>query len=73
MKSCTVMYGQCGDVLAYTSQGNSTVETPNHIELSVDPGMLDCYSVTASSGTATAVVEGRREAGEYINDIKYYY
>ena len=73
VKSCTAKYGQCGEVLADTSQGNSTVEVPNRIELSVDPGILDCYSVIASSSTATAVVEGKREAGEYIDDIEYYY
>ena len=73
MKSCIAKYRQCGEVLAYASQGNSSMEAPNRIKLSVDPGSLDCYSVTASSSTATAVVEGKRDqAGEYIDDIKYY-
>ena len=69
VKSCTAKYGQCGQVLAYTSQGNSTMETPNRIELIVDPGRLDCYVVTASSDTATVVVYGMRmtTASEYTN------
>ena len=60
MKSCTVMYGQCGRIPAFISQGNSTVETPNHIILNVDPGSLNCYVVMASSDTVTVIVEGRR-------------
>ena len=69
MKSCIAKYGQCGEVLVYASQGNSTVENPNRIELNVDPGILDCYVVTASSDTATVVVNGTRvtTASEYTN------
>ena len=68
VKSCTIMYGQCGQMAAFTSQGNSTVETPNHIILNVDPGSLNCYVVMASSDTVTVIVEGRRmnTAGELI-------
>ena len=67
VKLCAVMYGRCGEVLAYTTQENSTLESPNRIALRVDPGSLDCYVVTASSDTATVIVEGKRATGEYIN------
>lgn len=69
IKSCTISYGQCGEVPAYTSWKNSTVESPNLIALAVDYGSLDCYEVTARSGTTIVIVEGKRVAGEYINII----
>ena len=70
VKSCTVMYGQCGQMLAYASQGNSTVETSNYISLSVKADHFECYVVTASSDTVTVVVEGQRmTAGTFNNKI----
>ena len=69
VKSCTVKYGQCDGMLAYTSQGNSTsaVNTPNRIALNVDGERLDCYVVIASSAAITVVVNGTRmtTASEY--------
>ena len=59
LKSCTVQYGNCDETLAYTSQGNSTVEAPNKTALSVDPGKLGCYVMTASSDTISILIEGR--------------
>ena len=62
VKSCTVMYGPCDQQSVKTTQGKTTLEAPNYIELHVDftGGSLDCYVVTASSGTSSVVVEARR-------------
>ena len=60
VKTCTVLYGQCDQMLAYAYQGNSTVDTPNYIALNVDASYFECYVVTASSDTVTVVVEGQR-------------
>ena len=58
VKLCTVMYGECGQELVQTTQGSSTMETPNNIVLSVDANKnLECYSVTASSDLVTVIVE----------------
>ena len=56
IKSCVVMYGQCGQELDQTARGNSTVEDPNTISLPMDSDRIDCYVVTASSGSFTVVV-----------------
>ena len=60
IKSCVVMYGQCGQELL-TARGNSTVEAPNTISLLVDSDRIDCYVVTASSGSFTVIVESMVE------------
>ena len=57
VKLCTVMYGECGQELVQTTQGSSTVETPNNIVLSVDVDSLECYNVTASSDELTVIVK----------------
>lgn len=67
LKSCTVQYGNCDGVLAYSSQGNSTLEATNYIALDVDPGRLGCYVVTASSDELTILVEGRITNAGKIN------
>ena len=61
IKSCVVMYGQCGRELKQTTRGNSTVEDPNTVSLPVDSGSLNCYVATASSGSFTIIVEAKRE------------
>ena len=74
LKSCSVLYGNCDDsrtsaVLPYSSQGNSTVEAPNKIELNLDPGRLVCYLVTASSDSFSILIEGTsrmKSAGKFI-------
>ena len=74
LKSCSVRYGNCDGsktsaVLPYSSQGNSTVEAPNIIELNVDPGRLACYLVTASSDSFSILIEGTsrmKSAGKFI-------
>ena len=57
VKLCTVLYGECGQELVQTTQGSSTMETPNNIVLSVDANVLECYSVTASSDVLTVIVD----------------
>ena len=57
IKSCVVMYGQCGQELNQTIQRNSTVEDPSIISLPVKPGGIDCYVVTASSGSFTVILD----------------
>ena len=53
------MYGRCGQELEQTAQGNSTVEAPNTISLPVDSDRIDCYVVTASSGSLTVIVDSQ--------------
>ena len=59
IKSCLVMYGQCGQELDQTTRGNSTVEDPNTILLPVDSIRLDCYVVIANSGSFTVIVDSQ--------------
>ena len=58
-KSCVVMYGRCGQELDQTRQGNSTIEAPNTISLPVDSNRIDCYAVTANSGSLTIIVDSQ--------------
>lgn len=73
LKSCSVQYGNCdgsemSTVLSYFSQGNSTAEAPNKIELDVNPKNLVCYAVTASSDSLSILVEGRiTSAGNFFS------
>ena len=69
IKSCVVMYGQCGQELKQTTQGNSTVEDPNTISLPVDSDRIDCYVVTASSGLFSVIVDSQAEIGRKGNQI----
>ena len=64
-RSCTIKYGQCTQMLIYESEDNSTL---NPISLKVDPAMLECYVVTASSNEITVLVEGQRlmRAGNFV-------
>ena len=60
VKSCAVMYGQCGQEVAQKVKGNSTTEVPNSITLQLNPRTtIECYSVTANNNTLTVIVEGR--------------
>ena len=64
VKLCTVMYGKCGQELVQTTQGSSTMETPNDVILSVNANILECYSVTASSDLVTVIVESNENSEE---------
>ena len=69
VKSCIVKYGQCGQQPVQTVQGNSTLEAPNSVVLSVavDHGILYCYTAAATNGIVTIMVEGRiMEPGNVI-------
>ena len=55
IKSCSVMYGQCDQMLVHGSQQNGTA---NSITLRV-PETFECYKVRASNDTFTIIVEGR--------------
>ena len=70
IKSCVVMYGQCGQELDQTAQGNSTMEDPNTIPLPVDSDRIDCYVVTASSGSFTVIVDSQANNEEKGIDSK---
>ena len=62
------MYGRCDQQPVRTTQGKTTLDTPNYIELPVNTtGGIDCYVVTASSDTLSVVVEARStQAGNVI-------
>ena len=72
IKSCVVMHGQCGQELDQTTQRNSTVEDPNTISLPVNSDKIDCYVVTASSGSFTVIVDSQAEIGRKGNQIYTY-
>lgn len=58
LKTCYVEYGECQN-LSRTSRGDT--DTDNSIKLDLDlSGLTEpyCYTVTASDGTHTVIVEG---------------
>ena len=59
IKSCVVMYGQCGQELNQTERGNSTVVDPNIVSVRVNSIRIDCYVVIASSGSFTVIVDSQ--------------
>ena len=59
MKSCSIIYGQCGQMLGDIPQVNSTAEIANSIVLNVDPDDVDCYIVIANNETVSVIVEGK--------------
>ena len=66
-------YSVCNQQQVFTTEGNSTLELPNRVTLQFSlPGDSDCYMYTirASDGTNTVVVEGRmNQSGKH--DIHY--
>ena len=65
-KFCSVEYGLCNQQRFYY-EGNSTLEFPNMVTIQIDlPSGSDCYmyTVRASDGTGTVIVEGRVDPGE---------
>ena len=60
IKSCDIKYGTCGQEM-YTTQGNTTVESPFMVRLKLNSNILNsmsCYIVTASNETLTLMVKG---------------
>ena len=59
IKSCSVMYGQCGMMLKYTQESNSTVEVPNIVSLTLHSDKFECYVVIARSDAMTVIIEAK--------------
>lgn len=67
-KSCTVNYGQCGN-LSNKAQAESTEESPGIVLLKLTPkppinGQTLCYSIIATNGVQTIIVEGHIDNSE---------
>lgn len=65
---CSILYGQLGGNCRTLSQASSKLSDIVTIGLPLeeDLEMEYCFSVTASNGTFTAIVEGTFKVGEYI-------
>ena len=63
-------YSLCNQERVFTMERNSTLEFPNRVTLQLGlPSGSDCYTYTirASDGTSTVVVEGRVDpSGKHI-------
>ena len=58
-KLCGITYGECQQPLNMTTEGNSTVDSPNIVRLELHRYLQSyCYTIRATNGSFTMITEG---------------
>ena len=62
---CSIRYGSCQQEFSHDSQGSTTVEFPDRVVIQIKLSGSECYvySVKASNGTFSVIVEGNINTG----------
>ena len=63
-KTCSVEYSICNQDRVFYEVGNNTLEFPDRVTLEIKESDCYTYTIIASDGTKTVMVEGRVNPGK---------